>query len=274
MGGGICCAVPQTPVTFAAQAGSSTAVSEAYSILSGDAASGLLIVVDHASRTIPADIDLGIDPAHAEKHIGWDIGAADLGGALCERLGCPGLFGAVSRLVLDLHREEDSPALIPVASDGHHIPGNHALDTADREARIARFWRPYHAKLADMVAANRPSLIAAVHSFTPRLESSDGPDRPWQVGILYNGDDRAARLAIAELRAMGLETGDNEPYSGKLLNATMNLHAEAQGIPYLAIEVRNDLIRDAAGVTRWAEVLDHVIVHCRNKLAPQGVFRT
>ena len=249
-------------------------MSEAYSILPGDAASDLLVVVDHASRAIPADIDLGIDPAHAEKHIGWDIGAADLGGALCARLGCPGLFGAVSRLVLDLHREADSAALIPEASDGHHIPGNVGLAAADREARLARFWRPYHARLADMVAANRPALIAAVHSFTPRLETSDGPDRPWQVGILYNGDDRAARIAIAELRAMGFETGDNEPYSGKLLNATMNLHAEAHGIPYLAIEVRNDLIRDASGVARWAEVLDHVIVHCRNKLAPDASFRT
>lgn len=249
-------------------------MSEAYSILPGDAAPGLLVVVDHASRTVPADIELGIDPAHAEKHIGWDIGAADLGVALCERLGCPGLFGAVSRLVLDLHREEDSPALIPTASDGHHIPGNAGLASADREARLARFWRPYHARLAEMVAANRPALIAAVHSFTPRLETSEGPDRPWQVGILYNGDDRAARIAIAELRAMGFETGDNEPYSGKLLNATMNLHAEAHGIPYLAIEVRNDLIRDAAGVARWAEVLEHVIVHCRNKLAPEAFFGT
>jgi predicted N-formylglutamate amidohydrolase len=261
-------------VTFAARPGSSACVSEAYSILPGDAASGLLVVVDHASRAIPADIDLGIDPGHVEKHIGWDIGAADLGGALCARLGCPGLFGAVSRLVLDLHREEDSPALIPEASDGHHIPGNVGIAATDREARLARFWRPYHARLADMVAANRPALIAAVHSFTPRLETSNGPDRPWQVGILYNGDDRAARIAIAELRAMGFETGDNEPYSGKLLNATMNLHAEAHGIPYLAIEVRNDLIRDAAGVARWAEVLEHVIVHCRNKLAPNAPFRT
>jgi predicted N-formylglutamate amidohydrolase len=255
-------------VTFATRPGSSTGVNEAYSILPGDEATGLLIVVDHASRTIPADIDLGIDQVHAEKHIGWDIGAADLGGALCARLGCPGLFGAVSRLVLDLHREEDSPALIPVASDGHPIPGNAELGAAERAARIARFWRPYHARLADMVAAHSPALIAAIHSFTPRLETSDGPDRPWQVGILYNGDERAARIAIAELRAMGFETGDNEPYSGKLLNATMNLHAEAHGIPYLAVEVRNDLIRDAAGVARWAEILEHVIVHCRNALAP------
>ena len=47
-------------------------------------------------------------------------------------------------------------------------------------------------------------------------------------------------------------TGDNQPYSGKVLNATMNLHAEANGIPYLGIEVRQDLIGDDAGVAQWA----------------------
>jgi predicted N-formylglutamate amidohydrolase len=249
-------------------------MTEAFQTLSGSLDSSLLVVVDHASSAVPPDIDLGIDLAHAEKHIGWDIGAAELGRALCRHLGCPGLFGAVSRLVLDLHREEDSVALIPAASDGHRIPGNENLSSADREARIARFWRPYHEQLARMVAIQQPALIAAIHSFTPRLETSNGPDRPWQVGILYNGDDRAARIAIAELRATGFETGDNEPYSGRHLNATMNLHAETRGVPYLAIEVRNDLIRDAVGVARWAEVLERVIVHCQGELASQARFRT
>jgi predicted N-formylglutamate amidohydrolase len=249
-------------------------VTEAYHFCPGSSASGILVVVDHASRDVPDDIALGISPVLLDKHIGWDIGAAELGQALCERFDCPGLFGGVSRLVLDLHREAHSPALIPESSDGHEMPGNHGLSESDRCARIERFWRPYHARLADLITETRPALIAAVHSFTPRLETSDGPDRPWQVGILYNHDDRAARIAIAELRAMGFNTGDNEPYSGKLLNATMNMHAEANRIPYLAIEVRNDLIRDGVGVDHWAAVLERVIVRCRNNLAHTLLFRT
>ncbi len=240
---------------------------EPFEIVAGDAETGLLIVVDHASRHVPRDIALGIDPDLVGRHIGWDIGAAELSRALCARFDSPGMFGAASRLVLDLHREEDSPALIPVTSDGHRIPGNERLSPAGRAARIERFWRPYHAQLGRMVADQRPRLIVAIHSFTPRLETAAGPDRPWQVGILYNQDDRAARIAIDALRAMEFETGDNEPYSGKLLNATMNMHAEANGIPYLAIEVRNDLVRDEAGVAHWAEVLARVIERCRNDLA-------
>lgn len=242
-------------------------MSEAYVEVSGDPATGLLVVVDHASNRVPIDIDLGIAPELLDKHIAWDIGAGDLGRALCDRIGCPGLFGDVSRLVLDLHRELDSAGLIPASSDGHAIPGNAFLSESERDARLDRLWRPYHARLAELVQANRPDLIAAVHSFTPRLESVDGPHRPWQVGILYNRDHRAARLAIEWLRDQGLPTGDNEPYSGMLLNATMNMHAEAHGIPYLAIEVRNDLISDASGVNRWAHLLESLLHHCRNKLA-------
>jgi predicted N-formylglutamate amidohydrolase len=49
--------------------------------------------------------------------------------------------------------------------------------------------------------------------------------------------------------------GDQQPYSGRLLNATMNRHAEAEGRPYVGIEVRQDLIADAAGQAQWAERL-------------------
>ena len=52
--------------------------------------------------------------------------------------------------------------------------------------------------------------------------------------------------------------GDNEPYSGKQLNATMNRHAEANGRPYCAIEIRNDLIATETGQARWAAIIADV----------------
>ena len=87
---------------------------------------------------------------------------------------------------------------------------------------------------------------------------SGGGTRPWQVGLLYNQDERAARLAIRAFAARGVVVGDNEPYSGRLLNATMNRHAEAFGRPYCAIEIRNDLIGDAAGQAEWAALVAEV----------------
>ena len=99
-----------------------------------------------------------------------------------------------------------------------------------------------------------PALIVSLHSFTPALATCAKP-RPWHVGVLYNTDDRAARIAIAMLEAEGLCVGDQEPYSGVLLNATMNRHAEDDGRPYVGIEVRQDQIADAAGQRRYADLL-------------------
>ena len=76
--------------------------------------------------------------------------------------------------------------------------------------------------------------------------------------MLYNQDDRAARIAIPLLEAEGLIVGDQQPYSGQLLNYTMNRHAEADGRPYLGIEVRQDQIGDLAGQAVWAERLHRI----------------
>jgi predicted N-formylglutamate amidohydrolase len=153
----------------------------------------------------------------------------------------------------------------PIASDGHAIPGN-AIDHETRAQRIKRFWHPYHGKISDMILEYNPKLLISLHSFTPQLASDPEQKRPWEVGILYNEDDRAARIAIPLLEAAGVIVGDQLPYSGKLLNATMNRHGEGRGIAYLGIEMRQDLIADAAGVTRWSDMLGPVIRRCAERL--------
>lgn len=227
----------------------------------------VLILCDHASNAVPDDIDLGIDPALLDKHIAIDIGAGAVSEALAVHLGATALLATISRLVIDLNREVDSPGLIPTISDGHDIPGNKG---ADRTRRIAQFHTPYHATITAEVRANRPKLLVSVHSFTPRLESAPGPERPWELGILYNRDARGAGIVIELLRARGVVTGDNEPYSGRVLNATMNRHAEANGIPYIGIEIRNDLIGDPSGVAHWAEIIADIVSKVRDHLASQG----
>ncbi|MGX7952677.1 N-formylglutamate amidohydrolase [Tsuneonella sp. HG249] len=211
---------------------------------------GIVLVADHASNFVPCDIELGVDLALLHEHIAIDIGVD----GVAERAGFPAHLATVSRLVCDLHREEDNPAVVPEASDGHIIPGNLG---ADVEARLARFHRPYHAALEAWLAAAEPALIISMHSFTPALRSAPAP-RPWEVALLYNQDDRAARHAIRLFEERGLTVGDNEPYSGRQLNATMNRHAEAHGRPYLAIEVRQDQIESEAGQARWAALIAEV----------------
>ena len=238
-------------------------MSEAYSQIDGGELD-LLIVGDHASAHVPDDIDLGIDPALLREHIAIDIGVAAVSRLLAEQLGGTAILGGVSRLVIDLNREEDAPGLLPVMSDAHAIPGNR---NADLNERMARFHHPYHRQVATLLEGMTSPFILSVHSFTPRLASDPDQQRPWDIGVLYNRDDRAARIAMPLLEAAGLNVGDQLPYAGTLLNATMNRHAEANGIPYLGVEMRQDLVGDPAGQARFASILAPVVLECRSRLA-------
>ena len=215
---------------------------------------GIVCVADHASAFVPEDIELGIAPELLDTHIAVDIGVDGIADRMARRHGIAAHIATVSRLVVDLHRREDEAAVIPTESDGHLIPGNIGADT---EARIARFHRPYHDALAAWLDEARPQMIVALHSFTPALESRE-EERPWDVALLYNQDDRAAAQAIRLFGEEGLNVGDNEPYSGKQLNATMDRHAEAHGRPYITLEIRQDLIATRADQARWANLVADV----------------
>ena len=230
---------------------------EAFRIFGEPGARGILIVSDHASNRVPPDIDLGIERALLDQHVAIDIGVAAVAERMARARGFAAFLGNVSRLVCDFNREQDAPAVVPHSSDGHAIPGN-LFDLADREARLARFYRPYHEALASLLHEAEPALILSLHSFTPSLAERPEEQRPWHVGVLYNADERGARLAIPLLEAEGLIVGDQQPYSGKLLNATMNRHAEAHGRPYLGIEVRQDQIADPPSQVVWAGRLSRI----------------
>lgn len=226
-------------------------MSEVFRQIGTPVAGGIVCVVDHASNAVPADIELGIPVRLLHEHIALDIGTEAIAELLARDHAIPAHIAAVSRLVCDLNREEDAPGLVPEASDGHPIPGNIG---ASREERLNRFHRPYHTALVHWLAQAEPALILSLHSFTPRLETSDAA-RPWEVGVLYNQDERAARIAIPLLEAEGLNVGDNLPYSGRDLNYTMNRHAEGEGRAYLGIELRQDLVRTPTEQSRWAAIL-------------------
>jgi len=228
-------------------------MNEVFRLLGEPRFGGILVVSDHASNQVPEGITLGIAPERMEEHVALDIGVGEVGALMASRPGVAAFQCAFSRLVCDVNRDAGAPGTVPAISDGHPVPGNQ-LTPAERAARIARFHAPYHAALAEQLDRTAQALILSLHSFTPALATCDKP-RPWHVGVLYNEDDRAARLAIPLLEAEGLRVGDQQPYSGRELNYTMNRHAEADGRPYLGIEVRQSQISDPAGQARWAEIL-------------------
>jgi len=238
-------------------------MSEIYSLIdSGN--TPVLIICDHASNHVPADIDLGIAPELRDNHIAIDIGVAEVAALIAARFKCKAILAGFSRLVIDANREEDRDGLVPESSDGHTIIGNVGVD---KEARLARFYRPYHDAVAAQLAAMHRPFILSLHSFTPRLASDPTQKRPWEIATLYNEDDRAARIALPIFEAAGLNAGDQLPYSGRILNATMNRHGEANGIAYLNVEMRQDIVRTAEGQRRFADILVPILEQCCATLA-------
>lgn len=222
----------------------------------------IIFVCDHASNALPPETGgLGLPAAERERHIAYDIGAAALTRALAARFAAPAVLGEYSRLLIDLNRGPDDPTLVMKLSDGAIVPGNRAVDAAEVERRRILYYEPYHAAIAAQIAAARaagvvPALIS-IHSFTPAWK---GRPRPWHVGVLWDRDPRIAKPLLARLAAEpGLVVGDNEPYSGELEGDCMWRHATAQGLPHVLIEVRQDLIADAAGVTRMTALVGRAL---------------
>lgn len=218
----------------------------------------LLIIADHAANAVPAGIDLGLDPAHLQEHIAWDIGTAALARQLAARLDAPAVLATVSRLVADCNRAPDDHGVIPLTSDGIAISGNATLDAEGRQQRLRDWHDPYHAALARALGDTGARLLVSLHSFTPSLASRPEEQRPWQVALLHNRDHRAAMIAIAALKAEGLTVGDNQPYSGAVYGYTTDRHAETRGLPYLTFEIRQDLLGEGE-IAAWTDRLARVI---------------
>lgn len=218
---------------------------------------GLIFLCDHASNALPpAYGTLGLPEAEFKRHIASDIGAGPLTRALAADFGAPAVLGVWSRLLVDLNRGPDDPTLVMKISDGALIPSNARADAAEIAHRIAAYHAPYHAaieaEIAAAFAAGFAPALVSMHSFTPVWR---GAQRPWQIGILWDRDDRLAKPLIAAFEAAGLVTGDNEPYDGALEGDTLWTHATSRGLPNVLIEVRQDLVADAAGVARMTPIV-------------------
>lgn len=228
---------------------------EAFEIIGADRESPWLVTCDHASNHVPREIgggSLGLPDTEMGRHIAYDIGAAGVARHLADLLGAPAILSRFSRLVIDPNRGEDDPTLIMRLYDGTIVPGNRHLDAAERERRLAAYYRPYHAAYADLAGRRADTIIVAVHSFTPRLNGR--APRPWHVGILRaDWDQRLSRPLLDLLRAEpDLCVGENQPYAGHLPGDAIDRHALIPGRPNALIELRHDLIADGAGQRAWA----------------------
>ncbi len=205
-----------------------------------------LLIGDHAGAAIPARLgDLGLAPADQQRHIALDIGIEQLGLRLGELLGAPFLRQVYSRLVIDCNRDPARADAVPEVSDGTEVPGNAGITDAARQARVAEIHEPYHAAIGEALdarrAAGRRTALVSLHSFTPVMA---GIVRPWHIGVLHDrGDTRFAQAMLAWMRVGGpFLVADNQPYSMDGTDHTVPRHAYPRRLPYVELEVRQDLL--------------------------------
>jgi predicted N-formylglutamate amidohydrolase len=215
-----------------------------------------LLVCDHAGRAVPRALgDLGLPPAEFERHIAWDLGALALSRLLADKLGATLIAQPYSRLVIDCNRDPVRPDAFVTISDGTRVPANLELDARGRQARVRAIHAPYHQAISGELDARaarpEPAALILVHSFTPVMR---GHARPWEVGVLHQGNALSLR-ALDWLRAeSGLTVGDNEPYAMDAVDYTAPVHAQRRGLEYLELETRQDLLASAEGQARFAEL--------------------
>jgi predicted N-formylglutamate amidohydrolase len=237
-------------------------------VLRGDAASDFVLTADHAGNRIPRALgDLGISAAERQRHIAWDIGIAAVTEALSGLIDATAVLQTYSRLVIDCNREPGHPTSIPVVSETTPIPGNENLSDAGRQARRRAIFDPYHAAIAGILdaRAGRRTILVAMHSFTPVFK---GIARAVEIGVLYHHETALSQLMLDLLRAEGtLTVGANLPYAiTDTSDYTVPIHGEGRGIPHVEIEIRQDLIGDAAGQQAWAERMARLLTAAGQQL--------
>lgn len=224
--------------------------------VNADSTSPIMLVCEHAGRTIPAKLgDLGLPSGALDTHIGWDIGAEALARELADRLSAPLILQHYSRLLIDCNRPPNTNGSIPKISDGIAIPANASISPGETLSRRKEIFDPLDDAISACIKEHPRQAAFSIHSFTGIFE---GRTRPWHAGILSRRDTNTANTIINHLRtnAPGLLIALNEPY--RIDDATdwfIPAHAEKNGLAHALIEIRNDQLNDSIGVARWADLL-------------------
>ena len=214
----------------------------------------VFITCEHASARLPEPWKWPpADEWVASTHWAFDLGARELAQEIGTHLGGTLVLSRFSRLLVDPNRPLEAPDLIVEVAEGKRLEINCDLLPAEREQRVERLWRAYHATVDHQLGVSRAGIVLAVHTFTPVY---NGQARSLEAGVLFDTEEALALTLHAALASAGLDVALNEPYSGKRgLIYSADRHARAHGRRAVELELRQDLAEDEAFRTRVAEAI-------------------
>lgn len=216
-----------------------------------------LILCEHASNHIPPRYaGLGLDAEARQSHAAWDPGARAVALHLAQALSSPMVAARVSRLVYDCNRPPEADSAMPERSEVIEVPGNRHLSAAQRAERVAHVYNPFCTAVTRVIAARkaagRTTALVTIHSFTPVWF---GKARTCEIGILHDDDTRLADAMLTEAHRLPHRViRRNDPYGPQDgVTHSLKIHAMAQGLPNVMIEIRNDLLLDASAQAGMAD---------------------
>lgn len=231
-----------------------TEIAEAFEIVRGGERSSLLLTCEHASERMPEPWRWPEEDRRlVGTHWAYDLGAAELTRELAAHTRSVGVLSRFSRLLVDPNRGEHEASLFRDVAEGQPVHLNAAVHGDEREQRLIRYYRPFHAAIDREVAATHAHTLLSVHSFTDLYE---GQRRWLEVGILFDREDELGAHLVGAFAAAGFHVAPNEPYSGKAgLIHSAATHAAPRGLRAVEIEVRQDLAVQASFRARVIDVL-------------------
>jgi len=236
----------------------------------------LIFASPHSGRAYPADFVAAarLDPVALRRS---EDGFVDELFAAAPEHGAPLLAATFPRVFCDVNREPweldpdmfDGPlpawvntasprvgaglgTIARVVATGETVY-RHKLRFEEAEDRIRRYWQPYHAALAALIAETRAEfgtcLLIDCHSMpTHPAQAAAPPD--FVLGDAHGTAcaPRATRLVEEALVGMGYRVRRNDPYAGGYV--TRHYGRPREGVHALQIEIARPLYMDEARIER------------------------
>lgn len=220
----------------------------------------LVISCEHAGNKIPSQYQhlFEYEQEVLETHRGYDIGALELTNAISDKTHTETHTHSISRLLIDLNRSLDNPALFSeyLAGQGPEL----------QQSIIQEYYLPYRQRVVEaiktQIAQGSAVLHLSVHTFAPIL---DGVERNADVGLLYDPGRKSEKTFCHLWRRQlkqhmpHLRYSMNYPYAGTMDGFTTALRKEFTENDYLGIELEvNQRFVGSDRRGQWQEIQDGI----------------
>lgn len=226
----------------------------------------LLVNVPHAGLGLSPGLEGRLTPAGRRlADTDWHVGRLY---EFVTGFGAGLMVATHSRYVVDLNRDPDGRALYPGADNTEICPTRSfdggALyrdgagpDDAETAARVARYWRPYHDRLAGELDAIRArhgyAILLDGHSIcaeVPRFFTGRLPDL--NLGT-NDGSSCAPGLAAEAVRVLAGASGLTHVHNGRFKGGYITRHygRPAEGLHALQLEIAQACYMDETSPRHW-----------------------